>query len=168
MDPCGSPERHRTDNRAIRKLLQREHVSALIVAMSMSGEIIKLYAAAAKIPLFRICSVGSLGDELYTFTTMPLAEDEASLWVAEAQRRGVKRIAWFTQDFPSIDDHVRASYKMLVDAFESGQDPLSYTRRMTEFRGTAGTIMKVAGTGKFRSAPAVWQITNGRPVLLTR
>jgi ABC-type branched-subunit amino acid transport system substrate-binding protein len=269
---------------AIRKLIQSDKVSALIVAMSMSGEIIKPYAAAAKIPLFCICSVGSLGDELYTFTTMPLAEDEASLWVAEAQRRGIKRIARFTQDFPSIDNHVRAikadaekaglsfvyedrfapttvdfrsaiaaakavgpdlyyvegfnpaldilgqqlrdagvrnvasvvafsisdapdlfeggwytdsyispafkarleqrypgtrlathmmpyaydSYQMLVDAFESGENALSYIRRMTEFRGTAGTITKAAGTGNFRSAPAVWQITNGRPALLTR
>jgi ABC-type branched-subunit amino acid transport system substrate-binding protein len=269
---------------AIRKLIQSDKVSALIVAMSMSGEIIKPYAAAAKIPLFCICSVGSLGDELSTFTTMPLAEDEASLWVAEAQRRGIKRIARFTQDFPSIDNHVRAikadaektgigfvyedrfaattvdfrsaiaaakavkpdlyyvegfnpaldilgqqlgdagvrnvasvvafsisdapnlfeggwytdsyispafkarleqrypgtrlathmmpyaydSYQMLVDAFESGENALSYIRRMTEFRGTAGTITKPAGTGNFRSAPAVWQITNGQPALLSR
>ena len=269
---------------AIRKLIQGDKVNALIVAMSMSGEIIKPYAAAAKIPLFCICSVGALGDELYTFTTMPLAEDEASLWVAEAQRRGVRRVARFTQDFPSIDNHVRAikadaeragisfvyedrfspgttdfgsaiaaakstepdlyyvegfnptldilgrqlrqagvrsmasvvafsisdapelfeggwytdsyispafqarlaqrypgtrlathmmpyaydSYKMLVDAFESGDDVLSYIRRMTEFQGTAGVITKATGTGNFRSAPAVWQITDGRPALLTK
>ena len=269
---------------AIRKLIETERVDALIVAMSMSGEIVKPYAAAAKIPFFCICSVGSLGDELYTFTTMPLAEDEASLWVAEAQRRGIKRIARFTQDFPSIDNHVRAikadaaktgigfvyedrfpatttdfraqiaaaqaaapdlfyvegfnpaldilggqlraagvrnlasvvafsiseaanvfeggwytdsyvspafktrleqrypgerlathmmpyaydSYRLLVDAFESGTDPLTYIRNMTEFQGTAGIITKAAGTGNFRSAPAVWQITNGRPALVTR
>jgi ABC-type branched-subunit amino acid transport system substrate-binding protein len=281
IEEISSPDRAEP---AIRKLIQTDKVSALIVAMSMSGEIIKPYAAAAKIPLFCICSVGSLGDELYTFTTMPLAEDEASLWMAEAQRRGIKRIARFTQDFPSIDNHVRAikadaeragirfvyedrfaptttdfrsaiaaakavgpdlyyvegfnpaldilgrqlraagvrnvasvvafsisnapdvfeggwytdsyinpafkarlerrypgtrlathmmpyaydSYKMLVDAFESGEDALSYIRRMTEFRGTAGTITKAAGTGNFRSAPAVWQITNGHPALLTR
>ena len=33
---------------------------------------------AAKIPLFCICSVGSVGDQLFTFTIMPLAEDEAT------------------------------------------------------------------------------------------
>lgn len=267
---------------AIRKLIQIDKVNALIVAMSMSGEIIKPYAEAAKIPLFCICSVGSLGDELYTFTTMPLAEDEAALWVAEASRRGIKRIARFTQDFPSIDNHVRAikadaekagirfvyedrfgpttsdfrsaivaakeagpdlyyvegfnptldilgqqlrdagvrdvasvvafsisdrpelfeggwytdsyvspefkarlerrypdtrlathmmpyaydSYRMLVEAFESRQDPVTYIRQMTEFRGTAGTITKAAGTGNFRSSPAVWQIIDGRPTLI--
>jgi len=267
---------------AIRKLLETDRVDALIVAMSMSGEIIKPYAAAAKIPLFCICSVGSLGDELYTFTTMPLAEDEAALWVAEAKRRGIKRIARFTQDFPSIDNHVRAvkaeaakagiefvfedryaptttdfrskiaaamrtspdvyyvegfnpaldilgrqlreagvgnmasivafsasdepelfeggwytdsyvspdfkarldrtypgtrlathmmpyaydSYRILVEGFESRQGVLPYVRAMTEFKGTAGTITKKAGSGNFRSAPAVWVIANGKPKLL--
>ena len=267
---------------AIRALIETERVNALIVAMSMSGEIIKPYAAAAKIPMFCICSVGSLGDELYTFTTMPLAEDEATMWVAEAQRRGIRRIARFTQDFPSIDNHVKAmkaeaikagiefvyeerfaptktdfrseianaqrsspdvyyvdgfnptldflgqqlrdagvsnmasvvafsvsekpelfeggwytdsyvspafkvrldqrypdtrlathmmpyaydSYKILVDGFESGQDVLTYVRTMTEFNGTAGRITKKAGTGNFRSAPAVWVIKNGKPALL--
>src|SRR5438552_14139120 len=32
----------------------------------------------------------------------------ATQWVAEAQRRGIKRIARLTQDYPSIDNHVRA------------------------------------------------------------
>jgi ABC-type branched-subunit amino acid transport system substrate-binding protein len=268
---------------AIKKLTESDKVDAVIVAMSMSGEIVKPHAAAAKIPFFCICSVGSLGDELYTFTTMPLAEDEASMWVTEAQRRGVRRIARFTQDFPSIDNHVRAikadaadagmtfvyenrfsptttdfraaieaakavapdlyyvegfnptldilgkqlrgagvdtmasvvafsisdtpnvfeggwytdsyvshafkarleqrypgerlathmmpyaydSYKILVDAFESGQDALTYIRSMTAFNGTAGLITKQAGTGNFRSAPAVWTIKAGKPTLLT-
>ncbi len=266
---------------AIKKLIDTDKVNALIVAMSMSGEIVKPYAAAAKIPLFCICSVGSLGDELYTFTTMPLAEDEATLWVAEAKRRGIKRIARFTQDFPSIDNHVRAikaeaaktgialvyedrfeptttdfrseiaaakstspdvyyvegfnptldilgqqlrdagvrnmasvvafsiserpelfeggwytdsyvspefkarldqrypgvrlathmmpyaydSFKILAQGFESGQDVLTYVRGMTEYSGTAGKINKQAGTGNFRSAPAVWVIKNGKPTL---
>jgi ABC-type branched-subunit amino acid transport system substrate-binding protein len=266
---------------AIKKLLERDHVDALVVGLSMSGEIIKPYATAAKIPLFCICSVKAVGDELYTFTTMPLAEDEASRWVAEAKRRGIRRIARLTQDYPSIDNHVRAlkaeaakagigfvfenrfetsttdfkskitaaketapdvffveafnpaldilgqqlrdagvrnlasivafsgsdkpelfeggwytdsyvspefkarldkrypdtrlathmmpyaydSFRMLVEAFESGEDVLSYIRGMTEYSGTAGKITKQAGSGNFRSAPAVWEIENGRPVL---
>jgi ABC-type branched-subunit amino acid transport system substrate-binding protein len=93
---------------AIEKLIASDRVDAVVVGLSMSGEIVKPYATAAKIPLFCICSVGSVGDELYTFTTMPLAEDEATLWVAEASRRGIKRIARLTQDYPSIDNHVRA------------------------------------------------------------
>ncbi len=93
---------------AIQKLIKIEKVDALIVGLSMSGQIAKTYATAAKIPLFCICSVSSVGDELYTFTIMPLAEDEATQWVAEAKRRGIKRIARLTQDYPSIDNHVRA------------------------------------------------------------
>src|SRR2546428_7054741 len=93
---------------AIQKLIKIDKVDALIVGLSMSGQIAKTYATAAKIPLFCICSVSSVGDELYTFTIMPLAEDEATQWVAEAKRRGIKRIARLTQDYPSIDNHVRA------------------------------------------------------------
>src|SRR5256712_11740618 len=93
---------------AIKKLIKMDKVDALIVGLSMSGQIAKTYATAAKIPLFCICSVSSVGDELYTFTIMPLAEDEATQWVAEAKRRGIKRIARLTQDYPSIDNHVRA------------------------------------------------------------
>jgi ABC-type branched-subunit amino acid transport system substrate-binding protein len=267
---------------AIKKLLGVDHVDALVVGLSMSGEIIKPYATAARIPLFCICSVKAVGDELYTFTTMPLAEDEAIQWVAEAERRGIRRIARLTQDYPSIDNHVRAvkaeatkadiafvyedrfdptttdfrssiaaaieaspdvyfveafnpaldilgqqlrdagvrnlasivafsaserpelfeggwytdsyvspefkarldqrypdtrlathmmpyaydSFRMLVEAFESGDDALSYIRGMTEYSGTAGTITKQAGSGNFRSAPAVWKIENGKPAMV--
>ncbi len=266
---------------AIQKLIKIDEVDALIVGLSISGQIVKPYATAAKIPLFCICSVSSVGDELYTFTTMPLAEDEATRWVVEAKRRGIKRIARLTQDYPSIDNHVRAlkaesapagitfvyedrfeastvdfrsriaaakecspdvyfveafnpaldilgqqlrdsgvhnlasvvafsvserpelfegswytdsyvspefkarldqkypasrlathmmpyaydSFRMLVQGFESKQDVLTYVRRMTEYSGTAGKITKVAGTGNFRSAPALWVIKDGRPTL---
>lgn len=266
---------------AIEKLIQHDKVDALIVGLSMSGQIVKPYATAAKIPLFCICSVSGVGDELYTFTTMPLAEDEAMQWVGEAKRRGIKKIARLTQDYPSIDNHVRMlkaegakagivvdyeyrfpaattdfraaiaaaqatapdvyfveafnpaldllgqqlrdagirslasvvafsiserpelfeggwytdsyvspefkaqlgrrypgtrlathmmpyaydSFRMLVQAFESGRDVLGYIRGMTEFDGTAGKIRKQAGTGNFRSAPAVWVIKNGQPTL---
>jgi ABC-type branched-subunit amino acid transport system substrate-binding protein len=266
---------------AIEKLIGINKVNAVVVGLSVSGQIVKPYATAAKIPLFCICSVGSVGDELYTFTTMPLAEDEATLWVAEAKRRGIKRIALLTQDYPSIDGHVRAlraetakagiafiyedrfeatttdfrskiaaakgtspdvyfveafnpaldilgqqlkdsgvrnmasvvafsiserpelfeggwytdsyvspefkarldqrypanrlathmmpyaydSFNMLVQGFESGEGILTYIRRMTEYSGTAGKITKKAGSGNFRSAPAVWVIKNGKPAL---
>jgi ABC-type branched-subunit amino acid transport system substrate-binding protein len=266
---------------AIKKLIEVDEVDAVIVGLSISGRIVKPYATAAGIPLFCICSVGSVGDELYTFTTMPLAEDEATQWVAEARRRNLKRVALLTQDYPSINNHVRAlraqavqtnlefvfesrfeatetdftasiaaakqqspdvyfveafnpaldilgrqlqtaeirslasvvafavaehpaffeggwytdsyvgpdflarlerrypndrlathmvpyaydSFNMLVQGFESGQDALTYIRSMTSYEGTAGTITKQAGSGNFRSAPAVWMIKDGKPVL---
>jgi ABC-type branched-subunit amino acid transport system substrate-binding protein len=266
---------------AIQKLIQADKVNALVVGFSISGQIVKPYATAAKIPLFCICSVASVGDELFTFTIMPLAEDEATRWITEARRRGVKRIARLTQDYPSIDNHVRAlkeegakagiefvyegrfegtatdfsssiaaakrtspdlyfvegfnpaldlpgrqlrdagvrnmasvvafsiseepelfeggwytdsyvspefmarldqrypatrlathmmpyaydSLKILVQGFERG-DVLNHIRGMTGYDGTAGKITKAAGTGNFRSAPAVWVIKNGRPALV--
>jgi ABC-type branched-subunit amino acid transport system substrate-binding protein len=93
---------------AIEKLINVDKVDGLIVGLSISGQLVKPYATAAGIPLFCICSVSGVGDELYTFTIMPLAEDEATRWVAEAKRRGVRRIARLTQDYPSIENHVRA------------------------------------------------------------
>ena len=266
---------------AIEKLLNIDRVNAVIVGLSISGQIVKPYATAAKIPLFCICSVSSVGDELFTFTIMPLAEDEAIRWAREATQRGIRRIARLTQDYPSIENHVRAlkvetakagigfvyedsfpanttdfrsriaaakaaspdvffveafnpaldilgqqlkasgvrglasvvafsvsempelfeggwytdsyvspefkarldrrypstrfathmmpyaydSFRILAQAFESGQDVLNYIRHMTEYDGTAGKITKQAGTGNFRSSPAVWEIKNGRPAL---
>jgi ABC-type branched-subunit amino acid transport system substrate-binding protein len=266
---------------AIRKLISADKVNALVVGFSISGQIVKPYAASARIPLFCICSVGGVGDDLYTFTIMPLAEDEATQWVSEARRRGIRRIALMTQAYPSIDNHVRMlkaegakagipvvfedrfdaattdfgpkiaeakatspdlyfveafnpaldllgrqlrdsgirslasvvafslsgtpelfeggwytdsyvspefkarldrrypatrlvthmmpyaydSFAILVKAFESGQDVLTFVRRMTEYDGTAGRITKQAGTGNFRSTPAVWVIRNGKPTL---
>src|SRR5438093_6147267 len=93
---------------AIQSLINVDRVNGVIVGFSISGQIVRPYATAAKIPLFCICSVREVGDQLYTFTIMPLAEDEAMRWVTEAQRRGIKRIARLTQDYPSIDNHVRA------------------------------------------------------------
>lgn len=278
IEEIGSPDKAEP---AIKKLVESDKVNALIVGFSMSGKIVKPYATAAKIPFFCICSVASVGDDVYTFTTMPIAEDEAARWVAEAKKRGIKTVARLTQDYPSINNHVRAvkekaakagitfvyeetfdatitdftsriaaakktspdiyfiegfepglsvlgqqlrdsgvqnmativafsvskepalfeggwytdsyvspefkarldqrypstrlathmmpyaydSFRMLVQAFESGQDVLTYVRRMTEYDGTAGKITKLAGTGNFRSAPAVWIIKNGRPTL---
>ena len=267
---------------AIEKLLKSDRVNALVVATSASAQIVKPYATAARIALFCIASIGSVGDELYTFTAMPLAEDEAARWVVEGKRRGIKTIALLTQEYPSVNNHVRAlkeeaakagiavvfedkaegtmtdfqskieamkasspgiyfvevfnpaldllgqqlsdagvrnmasivalslsekpelfegawytdsyvspefrakldrrypdtrlathmmpyafdSYKILVDAFESGQDVLAYIRNMTDYAGTAGRIAKAAGTGNFRSSPALWAITNGRATLV--
>jgi ABC-type branched-subunit amino acid transport system substrate-binding protein len=278
IEEIDSPDRAET---AIKTLIDSDRVDAAVVGLSISGQLVKPYVTAARIPMFCICSVGSVGDELYTFTTMPLAEDEAAQWIAEAQRRGIERVAVFTQDYPSIDNHVRAlreaatregidivyqtrfgptetdfasriaaarrtspdvyfveafnpaldalgqqlraagvrdlasivafslsdrpdlfeggwytdsyvapqlkarldarhptsrlathmvpyaydSFTMLVEAFESGQDVLTYIRAMTLYDGTAGTITKHAGSGNFRSAPAVWIIDNGRPEL---
>ena len=57
------------------------------------------------------------------------------------------------------------SYKMMVDAFESGGDPAKYLQDLANYPGTAGTITKKPGNGNFRSTPVVWIIKNGKPQL---
>jgi len=57
---------------------------------------------------------------------------------------------------------------MLVEAFESGQDILSYIRNLTEYNGTADKITKGARTGNFRPAPAVWIIKDGNASFVAR
>ncbi len=58
------------------------------------------------------------------------------------------------------------SYKMMIDAFESGEDPGKHLQKLTEFPGSAGSITRKPGNGNFRSTPVVWTIKNGKPQLL--
>src|SRR5438552_12408129 len=59
-------------------------------------------------PAYCVCSVTSIGDGAYNFTNIPTPEAEALLWVQEAERRGIRRIALLTRDYPSIRGHVAA------------------------------------------------------------
>ncbi len=56
------------------------------------------------------------------------------------------------------------SLRLLVEAFESGQDPAAYLRAKTAYDGSAGRVTRAPGSGNFRSRPAVWRITSGKPV----
>jgi ABC-type branched-subunit amino acid transport system substrate-binding protein len=58
------------------------------------------------------------------------------------------------------------SFNMIVQAYERGQNPAAYLRRLSTYDGTAGVLTKQPGGGSFRSSPAVWTITNGRPELV--
>jgi len=271
---------------AIKKLINVHHVQALLGGISATGKFVKPYATAAKIPHLCVCSVKTIGDGEYNFTNIPIPEDEARRWVAEARDRGVKTVAIISQDYPSINGHVKAlreeapsagisivydkqfeesttdframiaqaneggqpdvyfvsgyppaldilreqleeleapkvasivapsisdrpelfegdwytdsdlahdefkrrfeqkypntrfathmmpyaydSFNILVQAFESGKDPIEYVRGVTSYKGEAGEITRAPGSGNFRSRPAVWVINNGRPELVKR
>lgn len=56
--------------------------------------------------------------------------------------------------------------RMVIDAFESGQDPVAYLRTLTAYDGPAGRLSRDEASGNFRSRPAVWEIRAGKPVLL--
>ena len=142
---------------AIRKLIVDEKVDALIVGFSMSGNLVKPYAAAAKIPVFCICSVANVGDDVYTFTTMPVAEDEAARWIAEANRRGIKTIARITQNYPSINNHVRAA----KDAAE--KSGIKFVYEDTFDASTSDFTSRIAAAR--RTSPDVYFIEGFEPAL---
>src|SRR5206468_7685977 len=60
--------------------------------------------------VFRTCAYArsaGLGTA-YNFTNIPSPQAEGELWAREAQRRGIKRVALLTQDYPGINNHVKA------------------------------------------------------------
>jgi ABC-type branched-subunit amino acid transport system substrate-binding protein len=101
---------------AIQKLIGVDKVQAIVGGISLPGEVIQPYATYAKIPHLCVCSVSRIGDGEYNFTNIPLPEDEATRWVDEARGRGIKTVALLTQDYPSIDGHVRALKEELTKA----------------------------------------------------
>ena len=86
-------------------------------------------ATAAKVPHI-ICSIPTIGDGRYNYTNIPLAEDEAEAWVAEAKARGLRTIAILAQKYASVDGHVNA---LKVAASAAGMQVVY------EYRFPAGT-----------------------------
>ena len=267
----------------IRQVVNVDKVDAIVGGISLIGQVTKPYATAARIPHLCVCTVSWIGDGSYNFTNIPSPEAEGALWAREAQRRGIQRVALMTQDYPSINNHVKAlkveaaraglaiadeqrfdgsatdfrsiiaraerahpdvyyvealepeldvlgqqlsdaaihnvsavvapslsdkpelfegawytdsnlrdvafkrrfeekypdtrfathmmpyaydSVKMIVQAFERGQNPAVYLRNLRSYDGTAGVLTKASGSGNFASVPAVWMIASGKPVLL--
>jgi ABC-type branched-subunit amino acid transport system substrate-binding protein len=104
-DSGPDPAKART---VIQKVIQEERVAAVVGGISLIGQVTRGYAARARIPHLCVCTVASIGDGAYSFTNIVSPEAEAARWVREAQRRGIKTIALLTQDYPSINGHVRA------------------------------------------------------------
>jgi ABC-type branched-subunit amino acid transport system substrate-binding protein len=92
----------------IERVVNVDKVDAIVGGVSLIGQVTKPYATAARIPHLCVCTVSSIGDGAYNFTNIPSPEAEAALWVQEAQRRGITRVALLTQDYPSINNHVKA------------------------------------------------------------
>jgi len=267
----------------VRRVIEDDKADAVIGAVSLIGEVTKPFARKARIPHTCVCTVTPIGDGAYNFTNIPSPEAEAVRWVDEARRRGIKTLALFSQDYPSINNHVKAlkaeaaraglrityesrfadsvadfrtrigagkaskpdvyyvealspaldklgqqlsdadihniasvvapslserpelfegvwytdsdladpgfkrrfedkypdtrfathmmpyaydSFNMIVRAYESGVNPAVFIRRIAKYEGAAGVVTKNRGSGNFKSAPAVWMIRNGAPVLI--
>jgi ABC-type branched-subunit amino acid transport system substrate-binding protein len=92
----------------IRRVIEEDRVNAIVGGVSLIGQVTKPYATKARIPHLCVCTVSAIADGAYNFTNIPSPEAEATLWVREAQRRGIKAVAILTQEYPSINNHVRA------------------------------------------------------------
>lgn len=112
----------------VRNVIEGEKVDAVIGAVSLIGEVTKPFATKARIVHTCVCTVTRIGDGGYNFTNIPSPQAEAIRWVAEAQRRGIKRIAVISQDYPSINNHVKA---MKSEALRRGLT-ISYENRFAD------------------------------------
>ncbi len=100
-DPAKAPA-------VIRRIITEDRVNAIVGGVSLIGQVTKPFATQARIPHLCVCTVSAIADGAYNFTNIPSPEAEATLWVREAQRRGIRNIAIMSQDYPSINNHVRA------------------------------------------------------------
>jgi ABC-type branched-subunit amino acid transport system substrate-binding protein len=92
----------------IQRVIREDRVNAIVGGVSLIGQVTKPFATRARIPHVCVCTVSSIADGAYNFTNIPSPEAEATLWVKEAQRRGIRNVAILNQDYPSINNHVRA------------------------------------------------------------
>jgi ABC-type branched-subunit amino acid transport system substrate-binding protein len=92
----------------IRQVVTVDKVEAIVGGISLIGQVTKPFATRARIPHLCVCTVTSIGDGAYNFTNIPSSEAEGTAWVREAQRRGIRTVALISQDYPSINNHVKA------------------------------------------------------------
>jgi len=122
----------------IRRVVNDDRVNAIVGGVSLIGQVTKPIATKARIPHACVCTVASIADGAYNFTNIPSPEAEATMWVQEAKRRGIRRVAILSQEYPSINNHVRAL------KIEAGRDGLqvSYEHRFedstTDFQSLIG------------------------------
>jgi ABC-type branched-subunit amino acid transport system substrate-binding protein len=101
VDPAGA-------RAAVQRAITNERIDAIVGGISVFGAVTRPLATAARIPHTCVCSQTWIGDGAYNFTNIPTPEAEAVLWVREAERRGIRRIALLTRENSSIQGHVRA------------------------------------------------------------
>lgn len=119
---------------AIQQAITGERVDAIVGGISVFGAVTRPLATAARIPHTCVCSQTWIGDGAYNFTNIPTPDAEAALWVREAQRRGIRKIAMLTRDNSSIQGHVRAVTAELARAGISISYQYVFTDSMADFR----------------------------------
>jgi ABC-type branched-subunit amino acid transport system substrate-binding protein len=141
----------------IQHVVNVDKVDAIVGGVSLIGEVTKPYATAARIPHLCVCTVSWIGDGGYNFTNIPSPEAEAATWVQEAQRRGITRIALLTQDYPSINNHVKA---LKLEAARAGiaiADEQRFDGALADFRSIIARAE--------RAHPDVYYVEASEPAL---
>ena len=123
-----------TAGAAIGRAIREERVDAIVGGISLFGQVTKRLATAARIPHLCVCTVRTIGDGAYNFTNIPWPEAEATRWVDEAERRGIRTVALLTQDYPSIQGHVRALKAEAVRRNLPIVSEQTFTGSTTDFR----------------------------------
>jgi ABC-type branched-subunit amino acid transport system substrate-binding protein len=142
---------------AIERLVYDKRVRAIVGGISLSGQIVKPYATSESIPHLCVCSVRTIGDGVFNFTNIPLPEDEATAWVREARRRGVRTVAILAQEYPSIDGHIEA----LTSEAAAGGLGVVYKGRFPAATRDFSTLIDDAR----RTAPDVYMVEAFNPAL---
>jgi ABC-type branched-subunit amino acid transport system substrate-binding protein len=118
----------------IRQVVSVDKVDAIVGGISLIGQVTKPLATQARIPHLCVCTVSWIGDGGYNFTNIPSPEAEGVLWAREAKRRGMKTVALITQDYPSINNHVKA---LKIEAARAGiivADEQRFEESVRDFR----------------------------------
>lgn len=142
---------------AIQKLIKVDRANAIIGGISASGEIVKPYVTAAKIPHICVCSILSIGDGEYNFTAISTPAADAAGWVAEAEKRNIKTIAILTVAYPSIDGHVKA----IKEAAQSKGMQVVYEKR---FDGATTDFTQIIAEAR-ATKPDVYFVESFSPTL---
>ncbi len=96
---------------AAQKLINVDHVDALITVTTGTGNAAKPLVIAAKIPNICIaCTDPNIADGKYSFNYSMAPDTEAKGWLKAAQGKEIKTVAMFTQIHPGIN--------VLADAVE--------------------------------------------------
>lgn len=120
-------------------------------------------------------ALGAAGIHAISSVVAPsLSENPAvfeGAWYTDSNLRDTRFKPRFEARYPGVRfathmmPYAYDSLRMLVDAFEAGENPAVHLRRLRSYEGTADRLTKEPGSGNFQSTPAVWVIQNGQPRL---
>lgn len=93
-------------------------------------------------------------------------------WYTDANLTDAQFQSRFEAAYPAVRFNVRAapygydSFRIFVDAFESGKPAADYIRGLASYNGKVGISTKPTGTGIFHSPADIWTIKDGKSVPL--